>query len=72
MGRKETSIKKGLRPSENLLNLDPQGVGKRPRLRRDCDTTLHDDTAALIVGKRPRLRRDCDVKNLELFGGKPP
>ncbi len=61
--RKETSIKKGLRPHQGgYLATDPP-VGKRPRLRRDCDHFLFSLFPSVFpqVGKRPRLRRDCDL-----------
>jgi len=63
VSRKETSIKKGLRPHQGgYLATDPP-VGKRPRLRRDCDHFLFSLFPSVFpqVGKRPRLRRDCDT-----------
>jgi len=52
-------------------------VGKRPRLRRDCDSKVFSIVDSIKVGKRPRLRRDCDLtrnmKGLEFFEvGKRP
>ena len=60
--RKKTSVKKGLRPlgKISLLNL-VIWVGRRPQLRRDCDSymiTIRPSSG--LVGRRPQLRRDCD------------
>jgi len=37
LGRKKTSVKKGLRHSRKSKVYSARVVGRRPQLRRDCD-----------------------------------
>jgi len=56
--RKETSIKKGLRPPLRVGDeVVPEIVGKRPQLRRDCDSFIQQSLKILAGRKETSIKK---------------
>jgi len=58
---------KGLCNLPILNKLQSVTVGRRPQLRRDCDSRISTCLSENRVGRRPQLRRDCDATCLAAF-----